>query len=1371
MSPIPAALNTDCTSLILNYLNILTLKAFALTSHAAVVPVRKQIVRRLYFANSKAAIAGFTFVWDHDLLPDVRAIVFDIIDGAWSPTFFNLAVDFVSSAPALNDISVTGFGALFNTHPRIIDVLAAKTLVRSHLSFRDLSSEALHALCGIRGLHSMALNVQELRPAGDSAKHIATIISNNAETLREVSITGSAFGMNLRLDHDVPPCQLVSRLALHRLAIRPEEVSRIFPNIQQQNLWEVRILTLGENHDPTAFAIPEPAHVPFPVSWFNDFDSLRSLVVKSTLLSFHMKDLTALLRRSCLRDLSLPSVGGDNRWYGSSNSGPLLSDIISNASGLQRLDLFFDFNIPYDPTFLIPHPTFRASETSELTHLSLSIQFSAVEDDENENENENKNKNDLFLAIVKPWFQSLPTLVHMRLAMEFIETRWERRWANSSTSGGKHRIVVPYDKCGDYQPNPGPEDADAIFSAKDSDACSLTAWCDDNDAGKRWASELIYGMARSQRVTDFFQAKTSFVPSPTAYPDNPGVNSDTDTRIMSLIPALDADCTSIILDYLDNSALSAFALTSHAAVIPVRKELARCLYFTDVESAITDAASTPKILSLLTSIVISVESMSFATDLFNAAGRTAVITGGGTGIGYWMAEAWVKNGGKVYITGRREEVLRQATQKLDAISPNSANYFTADIATQEGIDRLANEIASRETSIDVLVNNAGTDHFDLQGPGAILPSFDSAGWSRLFTTNTWSPAAVTSALAPLLVEAAKKGEGRGSVILVISIAESMWFALNPMTGYSVSKAAESTLIKILANKFIAHGVRVNAISPGTFPTAMNDPSNAMKPSAMPEKLVPMKRNGNADDIAGAFLFLATKASAYVTGQKLEDLAGIGTMSLLPHLNVDCTSLILDFLEPSNLASVSLTSHAAVALIRPRIVRNLHFGNPETAIAGLTSIFNHSLEHSVRTIVVDIETYLPPSMISLIADLLLRAPNLTHFVVPRYKGLLKIEPCIAHNLINHTHALTHLHLHGVWSPDLKAIWGIRGLKSVAFCVPWSGYNEHSIVAIIADNSETLEDITLSGENRISTVLQFGPETPSCPLVSRLILQHLEVDQDELGRIFPNVTQLQLWATTFVMLSEAGETEMTLRPSITWCNSTFALLRSLTIHVLDPPLNPVDLAPASHQYRLRDLSLLVCIIPQSGLYDFSAPETPVQPLQIYSDIVSAARDLERLELSLIFDGPFDPILLIPRWDPKLSGTSTLTFVSLSFDFVRLDKATPGTGEFTEIVKQWFQSIPSLSCMRLAIHSVETLWKRYSIASSSGVQQSLIVPYHKHGGYHILDDITEDLEEHAMISPEDDDSCSLTAWCDDSRQHSKCTQKYVEYVRSLDLQAFAI
>ncbi|TFY57096.1 hypothetical protein EVG20_g8679 [Dentipellis fragilis] len=207
-----------------------------------------------------------------------------------------------------------------------------------------------------------------------------------------------------------------------------------------------------------------------------------------------------------------------------------------------------------------------------------------------------------------------------------------------------------------------------------------------------------------------------------------------------------------------------------------------------------------------------------------------------------MADAWVKNGGK--------EVLKQAAVRFNDISDDSAFFFPADVATQEGIDNLAKELSSRETSLDVLVNNAGM------------------AWMQQFSLNTWGPAALTSALAPLLVEAAKKGEGRGSVILITSVSESMWFAASPMNGYSLSKAAEAALTKILANKLVAHGVRGNTIAPGTFPSPGNNPANAIMPSGNAEAFVPMKRNGNADDIAEAFLFLATKASAYVTGQKL-----------------------------------------------------------------------------------------------------------------------------------------------------------------------------------------------------------------------------------------------------------------------------------------------------------------------------------------------------------------------------------------------------------------------------------------------------------------------------------------------------------------------
>ncbi|TFY66216.1 hypothetical protein EVG20_g4873 [Dentipellis fragilis] len=262
--------------------------------------------------------------------------------------------------------------------------------------------------------------------------------------------------------------------------------------------------------------------------------------------------------------------------------------------------------------------------------------------------------------------------------------------------------------------------------------------------------------------------------------------------------------------------------------------------------------------------------MSFVTDLFSAAGRVAVITGGGTGLGFWMSEAWVKNGGKVYITGRREETLKAAVAKLNSIRKGSASYIQADVSIQAEINKLASELSVHEKAIDVLVNNAGVAGYDPNTSDAPLATFDSEAWVRQFTLHAWAPAAVTSALSPLLVEAAKKGEGRGSVILIGSIAEDFWFYSWPSNGYSVSKAAEAALAKTLANKLIGHGVRVNTIKPGTFATEMNDASvsgtGAHEDSV--KRNVPLKRNGAADDIAAIFLFFATKAGAYVTGQEI-----------------------------------------------------------------------------------------------------------------------------------------------------------------------------------------------------------------------------------------------------------------------------------------------------------------------------------------------------------------------------------------------------------------------------------------------------------------------------------------------------------------------
>ncbi|KAA1476916.1 NAD(P)-binding protein [Dentipellis sp. KUC8613] len=274
--------------------------------------------------------------------------------------------------------------------------------------------------------------------------------------------------------------------------------------------------------------------------------------------------------------------------------------------------------------------------------------------------------------------------------------------------------------------------------------------------------------------------------------------------------------------------------------------------------------------------------MSSAADLFSTAGRVAVITGGGTGLGFRMAQAWVKNGGKVYITGRREAKLKEAVKVLNDIagSPGRALYFCGSVTEKADIDALVAYVGEREQQVDVLVNNAGTYHLDKYPTASrgspmaqTLAEYDKDLWAYQYIINVWSVGAVTAAFVPLLAEATKNGgerDGRGAVIIISSISGDMWASPDRVNGYRSSKAGTNALGKMLAARLLQHGIRVNTISPGSFPSGLNDVTNPELP-AHPDNVkrnVPMKRNGDESDILGVFLWLATRAGAYVSGQKI-----------------------------------------------------------------------------------------------------------------------------------------------------------------------------------------------------------------------------------------------------------------------------------------------------------------------------------------------------------------------------------------------------------------------------------------------------------------------------------------------------------------------
>ncbi|KAL0580373.1 hypothetical protein V5O48_001618 [Marasmius crinis-equi] len=307
---------------------------------------------------------------------------------------------------------------------------------------------------------------------------------------------------------------------------------------------------------------------------------------------------------------------------------------------------------------------------------------------------------------------------------------------------------------------------------------------------------------------------------------------------------------------------------------------------------------------------------------FSVADRVVVITGGGSGIGAWLAEGFVKEGAKVYIAGRRKESLEATTNKLNVLKPNSVNCVT-DITQKDDLDRLAGFVKQHETRVDVLINSGGAAAWDLpvtpendgtvgidsKNPFPVVKSEDPAQWDQQYRTFTWAPYTLTLMLLPLLAEAAKLGQGRGSVIMVSSIAARFWNPYWCIPAYSGAKAGLEHVAKILGARLYPHGIRVNVVSPGSFPTDSNHPDNpyAMSHASNVERL-PLGRSGTPQDITSTVIFFSSAASAYITGQWIDVDGGVmlvangiimhsNRASFKPRLHVDghSSELELQFL--------------------------------------------------------------------------------------------------------------------------------------------------------------------------------------------------------------------------------------------------------------------------------------------------------------------------------------------------------------------------------------------------------------------------------------------------------------------------------------------
>lgn len=241
-------------------------------------------------------------------------------------------------------------------------------------------------------------------------------------------------------------------------------------------------------------------------------------------------------------------------------------------------------------------------------------------------------------------------------------------------------------------------------------------------------------------------------------------------------------------------------------------------------------------------------------DLFSVRGRIALITGGSRGIGEMIARAYVENGAKVYISARKADACDALAKELSLVG--ECISIPADISTMEGVAHLAAELVKREKRLDILVNNAGASW------GASFAEFPEIGWDKVMDLNVKSIFFLTQALAPKL-RAAASADHPAKVINIASVDGQM---VNPQETYSynASKAALIHLTKRLSLRLIEDNICVTAIAPGAFASEMN--ISARDHAEAIAARIPARRIGRGEDMAGAAIYLASRAGDYVVGQ-------------------------------------------------------------------------------------------------------------------------------------------------------------------------------------------------------------------------------------------------------------------------------------------------------------------------------------------------------------------------------------------------------------------------------------------------------------------------------------------------------------------------